>query len=220
MIPLLHISNLTRSYPWSDAKLFDDFSFSLQAWEFLFLTGNSGTGKTTLTRFITGEIKPPVDTTFFHRQDLARLSSSELQSYRKQIWIVFQDFKLLEWKTIQQNILFPLELDTSNKWELQEWLDRVCDLLKIHNTLNKYPKQLSGWEKQRAAIARAMIRSPQFLIMDEPTGNIDDESAKNLLHECFRLNQQLGITIIFVTHDNELIDYSKKKGLEYRHLHL
>lgn len=220
MIPLLHISNLTWSYPWSEKSLFDTFSFSLQQWEFLFLTWKSGTWKTTLTRFITWEIKPPVDTTFFHRQDLARLRSSELQAYRKKIWIVFQDFKLLERKTIQQNILFPLELDTSDSTELDQWLNTVCDLLGIGHTLNKYPKQLSGGEKQRAAIARALIRSPEFLIMDEPTGNIDEESAKKLLHECFRLNQMVWITILFVTHDIELIQYANTKWFAYRHLHL
>lgn len=217
--PLLHISNLSRSYPWSDRPLFQDFSMTLQQWQFLFLTGKSGAGKTTLTRFITWEIKPPVDTTFFHRQDLARLSSNELQSYRKQIWIVFQDFKLLPWKSIRQNILFPLQIDTSDSDTLEGAITEVSELLDIQHTLDTYPLALSWWEKQRAAIARALIRQPEFLIMDEPTGNIDQESSYKLLLECFALNKR-GITIIFVTHDNSLIDYAKHQWRNFDHLHL
>ena len=219
MIPLLHISNLNRSYPWSERTIFKNFSFSLQQWEFLFISWKSGTGKTTLTRFITWEITPPVDTTFFHRQDLARLKASELQEYRKKIGIVFQDFKLLERKTVEQNILFPLHLETSDPSALKQALDRVCDLLDIHTILKKYPRQLSGWEKQRAAIARALIRKPEFLIMDEPTWNIDDDASLAILHECFRLNS-LWITIVMITHDKSLINYTKKKWRTFRQLML
>lgn len=219
MIPLLHISNLNRSYPGSQRPVFQDFSVTIEQWEFLFLTGKSGTWKTTLTRFVTWEITPPVDTTFFYRQDLARLSSSELQAYRKKIWIVFQDFKLLEWKTIRQNILFPLQIETSDSEQLQKALNTVTTFLDIEHTLDCYPKALSWWEKQRAAIGRALIRTPEFLIMDEPTGNIDQESWEQLLQECFALNKKW-ITIIFVTHDTSLIHYATSQWYQFKQLHL
>lgn len=219
MIPLLNISNLNRSYSWSQRPLFQNFSLSIEQWQFLFLTWKSGAGKTTLTRFITWEIKPPIDTTFFYRQDLARLSRGELQAYRKKIWIVFQDFKLLERKTISQNILFPLQIETSNNEELQTALEKVTTFLDIEHTLDSYPKALSWWEKQRAAIGRALIRTPEFLIMDEPTGNIDQESWEQLLQECFALNKKW-ITIIFVTHDLWLIKYASSQWHTFKHLDL
>lgn len=219
MIPLLNISNLNRSYPVSEKPLFKDFSLAVQQWEFLFLTWKSGAGKTTLTRFITWEIKPPVDTTFFYRQDLARLSRGELQAYRKKIWIVFQDFKLLEWKTIRQNILFPLQIETSDSKTLHTALSKVTTFLDIEHTLDSYPKALSWGEKQRAAIGRALIRTPEFLIMDEPTGNIDQDSWEQLLQECFALNRKW-ITIIFVTHDLWLIKYAWSLWHTFKHLDL
>ncbi len=208
--PLIRIQWLDWAYPKAPNKTLNDVNFELTQGSFCFVVGKSGVGKTTLTKFILRQLTPPKGTIFHHRDDVARYSSSEVQAYRRKIWVVFQDCKLLDWKTVRENILYPLEIDGVAKNTQEEKLQEVLTLLDLSDNADKFPPALSWWEKQRVAIARALIRNPEFLVADEPTWNIDHEASRMIADTCININKQ-GTTILFITHDLSLIEYVQKK---------
>jgi len=208
--PVLSIRSLDWAYPWNNSKTLANVSLDLNAWDFCFVVGKSGIGKTTLAKFIMRQLQPPKGTVFHNRDDIARYSSREIQEYRRKLWIVFQDCKLLDWKTVEENITYPLALEGSSQEQIDHQLDHVCELLWLDHLLHKKPPYLSGWEKQRVAIARALIRNPEFLIADEPTGNIDEATSTSIADKCIEINKEW-TTILFITHDRSLISYVQKK---------
>lgn len=208
-IPLLSIRSLDRAYPGNPDKTLTNISLDLHAWDFCFVVGKSGIGKTTLAKFIMRQLRPPKGTVFHNRDDIARYSSKEIQSYRRKLWVVFQDCKLLDWKSVEENITYPLALDWFSKEIIQQKLEVASSLVDIGHILHKKPSSLSWWERQRVAIARALIRNPEFLIADEPTWNIDEATSRSIADECVIINKQW-TTILFITHDRSLIEYVQK----------
>lgn len=208
--PIIRIENLTWKYPNDTTPTLNNISLTLNTWDFCFIVGKSGVGKTTLAKFILRQLKPPKWTIFHHRDDIARYSSREIQRYRRKIWIIFQDCKLLDRKTVQENILYALAIDWENPKNHTKTIQQVIDTVWLHDKVSAYPKQLSGWEKQRVATARALIRDPEFLIADEPTGNIDEDAGKKIADKFIQINKQ-GKTILFITHDTKLIEYVERK---------
>ncbi len=206
---LIEVSNLTWGYPNSPSLIFDKFSLKLNKEDFMFVTGESWSGKTTLIKFLIRQLMPPRKTIFFQREDISRYTPSEVQRYRRKIWVIFQDYKLVPWKSVWENVILPLEAvgyKSDKAKEITTNILRKVGLLSKKDVLVPY---ISGWEKQRVAIARALTLSPQFLIADEPTGNLDYKAAINIVELLLDLHRE-GNTILFITHDKNLIDYASK----------
>ena len=220
---LIEITNLTWWYPNSPSLIFDKFSFSLDKWDFMFVTGESGSGKTTLIKFLIRQLIPPRKTVFFQKEDISRYSNTEVQKYRRQIGVVFQDYKLVPWKSVWDNVILPLEMvwyDPAKAHKITEDILRKVGLLAQKDVIVPF---LSWWEKQRVAIARSLTLAPKFLIADEPTWNLDYKSALNIVELLIELHRD-GNTILFITHDKTLIDYASKivdtKVVEIKKRHL
>lgn len=209
-IPLLRIHSLDWTYPGNPNATLNNLSLELHQGDFCFVIGKSGIGKTTIAKCIMRQLQPPKGTVFHHRDDIARYSSREIQAYRRKLGIVFQDCKLLNWQSVKENIIFPLRIESYNDELIEEKLEQVAILLDLTTILEKSPRSLSGGERQRVAIARALIRDPEFLIADEPTGNIDEHTSQAIMEKCIEINKQ-GTTILFITHDHALIDYVAKQ---------
>jgi cell division transport system ATP-binding protein len=187
------------------AEILKDISFSIEPQSFQFLTGPSGAGKTTLLRLMLLSLKPTRGLVTFFGKDVARLTSDALTAFRRRIGVVFQDFRLLEHLTTYENVALPLRVagrdETSYRAEVVELLNWVG----LGERLHVMPPVLSGGEKQRAAIARALIMRPELLLADEPTGNVDPGLARRLLRLFVEL-QRSGTSVVIATHDLALMD--------------
>lgn len=207
-IPLINIEDLTWGYPESKRQLFKKFNLQLQKGDFLVITGKSGSGKSTLVKFLIGQLRPHKNTVFYKMEDLAVLGESEIQRYRRKIWIIFQDYQLIQSLSPQENIIYPLLLEEAPLAVIKKKYEAVKDLLDLSSIEIKDIKKLSWGEKQKVAMARAIIHSPDFIIADEPTGNLDPESTFQMADILIKANQ-IGNTIVLVTHDEALLQYLK-----------
>ena len=209
-IPLIEIRNLSRWYRDNPAPLFDKLSLSLDTNDFFVLTGKSWAGKTTLVKFITGKLTPPEKTIFYNRQDMTTFSAEDIQTLRKRLGIIYQDYQLLEDLTVRDNIIYPLELYEVGENVIESKLKQVLQKVNIKHLLATPVKLLSAWEKQRVSLARALIHDPEFIIADEPTGNLDRENTQIVADILIQANKE-GNTIFLITHDIHLLNYLKAK---------
>ena len=207
-IPLINIKDLTWGYPESKRQLFKKFNLQLKKGDFLVITGKSGSGKSTLVKFLIGQLRPHKNTVFYKMEDLAVLGESEIQRYRRKIWIIFQDYQLIQSLSPQENIIYPLLLEEAPLAVIKKKYEAVKDLLDLSSIEIKDIKKLSWGEKQKVAMARAIIHSPDFIIADEPTGNLDPENTFQMADILIKANQ-IGNTIVLVTHDEALLQYLK-----------
>lgn len=208
MIPLISIKNMNRTYPDSKRQLFKNFNFELQKGDFVVVTGKSGSGKSTLVKFLIGQIRPVKKTVFYKMEDLSEFGDNEIQRYRRKIGIIFQDYELIHSFTPQENIIYPLLLEEEPLTTIKKKYEAVKSLLDLENIETQEIKKLSGGEKQKVAMARALIHSPDFIIADEPTGNLDHDSTMQIADILIRANK-IGNTIVLVTHDEALLKYLK-----------
>lgn len=209
-ISLIEIKNLSRWYRDNPVPLFDKLNLSLQPNDFFVLTGKSGTGKTTLVKFITGKLTPPEKTIFYNRQDIASFTSDDIQILRKRLGIIFQDYQLLEDLSVKENITYPLHLYELGETIIESKLNQVLQKVNVKHLLDKPAKLLSSWEKQRVAFARALIHDPEFIVADEPTGNLDRENTQIVADILIEANKA-GNTVFLITHDIHLLNYLKAK---------
>lgn len=207
-IPLIEIKDLSRWYRDNPVHLFDRLSLSVQANEFFVLTGKSGTGKTTLVKFITGKLTPPEKTIFYNRMDISKFSGEDIQILRKRLGIIFQDYQLLENESVKDNIIYPLHLYELGETIIESKLKQILQKINIKHLLDKPVKLLSSGEKQKVTIARALIHDPEFIIADEPTGNLDWESTQAIADILIEAHKT-GTTIFLITHDIHLLNYLK-----------
>jgi len=207
--PIIEINWLSRWYPDCDQLIFNNFHFRLEQGDFYFLIGKSGTGKTTLVKFLLRQLTPPLKTIFYNKEDIARFDIHEVQTYRRSLGVVFQDYKLIDTMTVWENILYPLLIDNVDPLLKIDHLERLLKILGLHEKKQISCKLLSGWEKQRVSIARALANNPQFIIADEPTGNLDRENSQIIADALISLHEQ-GHTILLITHDQRLTDYIGK----------
>ncbi len=210
-VPLITIKDLTRWYPSQTKPLFRKLNFDVYQGEFTIVVGKSGTGKTTLSKFIIGEIKASKRSVYYRMDDLSTLSEEEIQNYRRKIWIVFQENRLISSLSIKDNILYPLRLKGYSEKVIKESYQKIIEKLKIEGDLSLSGDKISGGEKQKVAIARALIHDPDFIIADEPTGNLDREYTQEIGDILIDSNKA-GKTIILITHDIHLLNYIKSKA--------
>jgi len=209
-IPLIWIHDMTWGYDESKKILFKKFNFNLKKWDFTVITGKSGTGKSTLVKFLIGQIKPYKKTLYYKMEDMSEFGDDEIQRYRRKIGIIFQDYQLINSLTPKQNIIYPLVLESTPLTTIKKKYDAVNKLLDISSIETTEIKKLSGWEKQKVAMARALIHAPDFIIADEPTWNLDHENTLQIADILIKANQ-IGNTIVLVTHDAMLLDYLSKR---------
>lgn len=208
-IPLVQIKELTWGYLDSKKVLFKKFNFELEKGDFTVITGKSGTGKSTLVKFLIGQIKPYKKTLYYKMEDMSEFSDAEIQRYRRKIGIIFQDYQLINSLTPKENVIYPLILEGAPLTEIKKKYDAVNTLLDISSIETREIKKLSWGEKQKIAMARAIIHAPDFIIADEPTGNLDQENSFQIADILIKANQ-IGNTIVLITHDVALLDYLKK----------
>lgn len=192
-------------------KAVDDISFEVQSGEFVAIMGASGSGKTTLLNLISTIDKVTAGHIYVACTDITKLKGNELNRFRREeLGFIFQDFNLLDNLTAYENIALALSIQNVNSAEIEHRVKKVAEDLDIQNILQKYPYQMSGGQKQRVASARAIITNPKLVLADEPTGALDSKSSRMLLERLDYLNQELGATILMVTHDAFTASYSSR----------
>lgn len=184
--------------------------------EFVFLVGQSGAGKSTLVKLMTAEERPTSGSISIGGWDITRVRRRDIPVLRRQIGVVYQDFKLLEQKTVQENVAFALEVCGEPSKTIKSVVPQVLKIVGLEEKAHRYPRQLSGGEQQRVAIARALIHRPKLLIADEPTGDLDSLTAKTIIDVLVRINE-LGTTLLFVTHNREIVNILKKRVISMQH---
>jgi cell division transport system ATP-binding protein len=212
MSKVITAKNLKLGYKNEDVII--DSSFSISTSEFVFLTGVSGTGKTTILKHLYGELKPKDGFLQIGNFNMNKISHSNLLYLRRFIGIVFQDYKLIKDWTIEKNVKLPLIIAGIKEDRAQKKVDKLLAKVKLSHKAEYYPYELSGGEQQRAAVIRAIINEPVIILADEPTGNLDDFSAK-IVMDLFVFANQLGITILIATHH-----LPKEFPIKYRHIHI
>jgi len=180
-------------------------NFEIQSGEFVSIVGRSGAGKTTLIKMLTAEEKPSKGAIMIGDWDIANMKNREIPMLRRQIGVVFQDFKLLPKKTVFENVSFALEVCGERRTRISDIVPQVLKIVGLDDKTDRYPMQLSGGERQRVAIARSLVHSPKILIADEPTGNLDSLNTKEII-ELLRKINKFGTTLILVTHNREVVN--------------
>ena len=200
---MIKVKNLSKSF--NNQLVLDNISIEIKKGDFLSIVGPSGAGKTTFLNIlgtIEGYDKNPKTSILFNNIEITNMDDNKLSSFRnREIGFIFQFHQLLPELTAQENILLPSMIGKRNEKESIEDLNKLSSLLEINNILDKKPEFLSGGEKQRVAVARALINSPSILLADEPTGNLDSKNAEKIQKLFKKINSQLNVTIILVTHN-------------------
>ena len=193
-----------------DIQILRDVSFNVDAGDFVFLVGPSGTGKTTILRILYRELVPTSGDVVVIGRHLNRIRNSEIPKLRRQMGVVFQDFKLLPNKTVQQNIALAMKVTGAKRTEIQSNVNQLIHQMGLVHRRNAYPEELSGGEQQRVAIARATVNSPLLLMADEPTGNLDPKLSLEIMHLFESFNFR-GATVLVATHDLALVQQLGKR---------
>lgn len=206
---MINLQNVSKKFGSGNSAL-EDVSFSVDPGEFVFIVGPSGSGKTTLFRLLIREMTPSTGAIHIGQWDIVNLPKERISHLRKKIGVVFQDLKLLKDLTIFENILFPLEVANTGEEDAKKRVDEILEMVGIKEHRDKFPVQLSGGELQRAAIARALAFSPEIILADEPTGNLDDETTWEIIKLLQSINES-GTTILMATHDTDIVAKLKKR---------
>lgn len=188
----------------------DNVSFRINGKEFVSIVGKSGAGKTTLLKMILAEEKPTEGKIIFDGENVSKIKKNKLFKIRRRIGTVFQDYRLLSSKTAYENVAYVMEIMGKEDEEIAKDISRVFDLVGLSKCSHNFPHELSGGEKQRLALARALIHKPEVILADEPTGNLDPYNTLEIIRLLVRI-YELGTTVILATHDKELINILKKR---------
>jgi len=208
---VIHFYHVTKRFDAYSTAL-HDVTFHIEKGEFVFLTGASGAGKSTLLKLILRQMQPTEGQVVVNGRNLKAMKRSQLPFFRREIGMVFQDFKLIERMTVFENLSFILTVLGMPPRDHKKRAYAALRAVSLHHKLNAYPLQLSGGEQQRIAIARAVVARPDLLIADEPTGNVDPEMGARLIRLIAELNR-LGTTVLIATHDRALIEATRAREM-------
>ncbi|ADB47051.1 cell division ATP-binding protein FtsE [Acidaminococcus fermentans] len=206
---MLEMRHAGKVYP-GGAVALEDINVHISPGEFVFLVGPSGAGKSTFIRLISREIEPTSGQILVDGVDVMKLKRGDIPYLRRQLGIVFQDFRLLNDRTAYENVAFAMQVIEAPSHKIRQRVNEVLDLVGLKGRGNNYPGEMSGGEQQRVAIARAIVNDPLLVIADEPTGNLDPETSKEIMEIFSEINSR-GTTIIMATHDKTMVDYMQKR---------
>ncbi len=191
----------------------ENVSFKIEDGEFVFLVGRTGAGKSSAIKLLTGEIKPYAGDVIVNGITVNRLKSKKLPYLRRSVGTVFQDFRLLPNKTVYENVAFAMEVVRAKKKDIRRKVPTILSLVGLADRAKNYPNELSGGEQQRVCIARALVNSPAIVIADEPTGNLDVETAEEIMKLLLEINR-MGTTIVMVTHSTKIVDDAHRRVIQ------
>ena len=206
---MIIFKNVTKTYP-GNVIAVKNINLHIKPKEFVSIVGRSGTGKTTLVKILTAEEPATKGRIIVGGWDITEIKSSEVPILRRQIGVVFQDFKLLGKKTVFENIAFALQVSGADRKKIKEIVPQVIKIVGLTGKENRYPVQLSGGEQQRVAIARALVHRPKILVADEPTGNLDSINTREIVDLLLKINE-FGTTVVLVSHNREIINSINKR---------
>lgn len=191
----------------------DELTFRVDKGEFVFLTGASGAGKTTVIRLITGEYFPTSGLIEINGEKLNKKSRKKIHLWRRKFGVVFQDYKLFWDKTVAENVSLPLQIQKVPAYEIKDKVEKILKLVGLSERANLFPAQLAGGELQRTSLARAVITGPEMLLADEPTGNLDPKTAQEMIRLFQEINEN-GTTVLMATHNYGIVDSLKTRVIE------
>jgi cell division transport system ATP-binding protein len=209
---VIEFADVSKRYESGDVGL-DQVSFSVGRGEFVFLVGATGSGKSTVMRLLIKEIDPTGGSLRVAGHELSEIARKRIPFYRRNLGVVFQDFKLLPSRTVYDNVAYALQVTGGTRKEIRAKVPDILRLTGLSTKLHNYPDQLSGGEQQRVSIARAFVNHPPLLLADEPTGNLDPETSIDIMRLLYRINRT-GTTVLVATHDQAMVDKMRRRVLE------
>ena len=206
---VIEFDNVSKVYAGKIEALLD-VSFNIKIGEFISLVGPSGAGKSTIIKLLTREERPTAGKILVAGRDIAKLSKKELPFFRRKVGVIFQDFKLLPKKRVYEKVAYALEVCDATDEEIKDKVPKIIELVGLTSRAFAFSEELSGGEKQRVSIARALVHNPKLLIADEPTGNLDPVSTWEIIELLFKINKQ-GTIVLLATHDKEVVDSLERR---------
>ncbi|WP_083508796.1 cell division ATP-binding protein FtsE [Arthrobacter alpinus] len=213
---MIRFENVSIAYDRKSKPALDNVSLDVQRGEFVFLVGSSGSGKSTLLRLVLREYKTPHGQVYVAGQNVANVPSWRVPKFRRGIGVVFQDFRLIQTKTVFANVAYAMQVLGKSRAAIRAEVPRVLELVGLEDKGHRKPTELSGGEQQRVAIARAIVNQPGILLADEPTGNLDPTTSAGIMEILDKINQN-GTTVVMATHDDDIVNSMRKRVIELRH---
>lgn len=202
---MIHFQNVHKHYK-NGEDVLEDINLTIQEGELVSIVGHSGAGKSTLIKLLLAEEQPTEGHVYFHDRVIHKLRGKDLMNFRRKVGVVFQDFRLIPYKTAYENIAFAMEAAGKSDKEIAADVPHVLELVDLADKANSFPHELSGGQKQRVAIARAIVNRPEIIIADEPTGNLDPVNTYDIVQILKKIND-LGTTVILTTHNKGVVDH-------------
>jgi len=218
-VGFIEFKGVTKQYKNGVTALYD-LNLSIEKGDFVFIIGGSGSGKSTLIKLLYREEKPTKGTITLGGINVGKLRNGSVYKLRRKLGIVFQDYRLLPKLTVYENVAFALEAIGEKKKDIRPKVLKAIELVGLKSKVRDYPENLSGGEQQRVAIARAIVNEPKLLICDEPTGNLDPVMSMEIVELLERINQEVGTTVLMVTHDKTIVNKLKKHVIALKEGHL
>ncbi|MCT4661461.1 MAG: cell division ATP-binding protein FtsE [Tissierellales bacterium] len=209
---MIDFINVSMNYG-SEKKVLDRVNLHIEKGEFVFLVGSSGAGKSTIIKLLMKEIEPTGGRIILNNKDITSVSNRKIPYIRRELGVVFQDFRLLPQKTVFENIAFAMEIVGASSRSIKRQVPIVLNMVGLQDKGNYYPAELSGGERQKVSIARAIINNPSVLVADEPTGNLDPNNAWEIMKLIKYINKR-GTTVIMATHANQIVDMMKRRVIQ------
>ena len=206
---MIEFKNVKKTYP-NGTEALNGIDLKIDDGEFVFIVGASGAGKSTLTKLLTREEKIPEGQLTVNEFDLVKMPERKVPYYRRQIGVVFQDFRLLPDMTVFENVAFAMQIIGESKKTIKRRVPTILNIVGLQDKANSFPSQLSGGEQQRVALARALANNPATIIADEPTGNIDPKLSLEIMNLLVKIHKR-NKTVIVVTHEKQLVDYFQQR---------
>ena len=206
---MIRLKDVEMEYE-NGTRAINGISLTIEDGEFVFLVGPSGSGKSTIIKLLTGEVEPCGGRIMINGFSVSNISERQIPLMRRTLGIIFQDFRLIEKKTVYENLEFVMRAVGTSPKEIRKRIPYVLELVGLENKAGSYPTELSGGEQQRVAIARALMNNPTTIIADEPTGNLDPDRSLELMSLLVKINQ-LGTTVVVVTHEKDLVNHFCKR---------
>lgn len=206
---MIRLERVSKLFP-PDVQSLRDVSLSIGPGEFVSIVGQSGAGKTTLAKMLIAEERPSKGSIEIGGWDITRISARDIPYLRRQIGVVFQDFKLLPKKTVYENVAFALEVASVPTKRIRDVVPQVLKIVGLEEKMQRFPRQLSGGEQQRVVVARSLVHRPKILLADEPTGNLDTINTQEIIDLLLKINA-FGTTIVLVTHNREVVNALRRR---------